>query len=473
MAYHHYRGAAMPSHIQAIPVSSDHLGVKPNQHLSHIPGSKGHWLFGNAKGLMPNLGPFIHAAQAEHGDCFTIGLFRNQRALVLVGPEANKRVLLDQQDDFSTRWGWQILHVFFGRNLLVRDFEDHRQHRRLMNHLFKPATLENYLEQMNPLITTSLDAYQDVVDVYWQTKQLALDIAVSVFAGLQAGEESREYNHDLNTILSNAMAHRINLPGTRFRKGLKAKERLSIRLKEQLRNRRGSNQTDLFSYLANVSDEQGATLSDQDVIDHMLGMLFAAHDTTASSLAIMFWLLAEHPDWQTALRDECVELYRRSGSANLRYSDLDQLPKIDWVFKEALRLYSPIQIIPRRTVRDIEHLGYKIPKNTWVMLVPQATHFDARYFINPDEFRPDRFNPDCELYREVDPYAFIPFGRGSHMCLGMHFAHMEIKAVLYQTLLQRTLSPVAGLYLELEYLPLVRPTNHMEVRFNKRPNQHL
>ena len=103
----------MSSHIQAIPVSSDHLDKKPNQRLSHIPGPKGHWLFGNAKGLMPNLGPFIRGAQAEHGDSFTIGLFRNQRALVMVGPEANKRVLLDPQDDFSTRWGWQILHVFF------------------------------------------------------------------------------------------------------------------------------------------------------------------------------------------------------------------------------------------------------------------------------------------------------------------------------------------------------------------------
>ena len=458
----------MPSHIQAIPVSSDHLDVKPNQQLDHIPGPKGHWLFGNAKGLMPNLGPFIRKAQAEHGDCFTIGLFRNQRALVMVGPDANKRVLLDPQDDFSTRWGWQILHVFFGRNLLVRDFEHHRQHRRLMNHLFKPTVLASYLEQMNPLITTSLAAYQGDVDVYWQTKQLALDIAVRVFAGLQPGDESRAYNHDLNTILSNAMAHRINLPGTRFRKGLKAKGRLSERLREQLRLRRGSNGTDLFSHLANVTDEHGATLSDQDVIDHMLGMLFAAHDTTASSLAMIFWLLAEHPDWQTVLRDDVETLYRKSGSVHPAYEDLDQLPKVDLVLKEALRLYSPIQIIPRRTVREIDYLGYRIPKNTWVMLIPQATHFDERHFAEPDEFRPERFNPESELYREFDPYAFIPFGRGSHMCLGMHFAHMEVKAVLYQMLLQRSLSPSDGPGLDLEYLPLVRPKGQMQVRFASR-----
>lgn len=458
----------MQSTIQAIPVSSDALSPKPSQNLRHIPGPKGHWLFGNAKGLMPNLGPFIRAAQAEHGDCFTIGLFRNQRALVMVGPAANQRVLLDRADDFSTRWGWQILHAFFGRNLLVRDFEDHRQHRRLMTHLFKPATLANYLDQMNPLIAASLEAYQDDVDVYRQTKQLAMDIAVEVFAGVQPGEESIAYNQDLNEILSNAMAHRVNLPGTRYRRGLKAKDRLSRRLQATLRSRRGQDRPDLFSHLANVTDENGAILSDQDVIDHMLGMLFAAHDTTASSLAMIFWLLGQHPEWQTALRNECEALFQTTGSPKLAFSDLDKLPKIEWVFKEALRLYSPIQIIPRRTVRDLDHEGYQVPANTWVMLIPQATHFDRRYFSNPTAFCPERFDPDSDVYREVEPFSFIPFGRGSHMCLGMHFAHMEVKAVLYQLLLSRTLSPSNGQSLDLEYLPLVRPTHRMDVRFEKR-----
>ncbi|MEM6556739.1 MAG: cytochrome P450 [Pseudomonadota bacterium] len=461
----------MQSTIQAIPVASDKLRTRPNQHLKHLPGPKGHWLFGNAKELMPNLGPFIRQAQTEHGDCFTIGLFRNQRALVMVGPEANQRVLLDRNDDFSTRWGWQILHVFFGRNLLVRDFEDHRQHRRLINDLFKPAALAGYLDQMNLLIAESMDAYQGDVDVYRQTKQMALDIAVEVFAGIEPGPESISYNRDLNEILSNAMAHRINLPGTRYRRGLKAKARLTERLLRALQNRRGQNACDLFSHLANVTDESGAMLSDQDVIDHMLGMLFAAHDTTASSLAMIFWLLAEHPEWQTALRDECEALYRTSRSLGLRYADLDQLPKVEWVFKEALRLYSPIQIIPRRTVRDIEYMGYRIPKNTWVMLIPQATHLDARYFEAPDLFRPSRFDPNNEGFREVEPFAFIPFGRGSHMCLGMRFAYMEVKAVLYQILLQRRLSTSDGQNLDLEYLPLVRPAGQMQVRFEKRSPQ--
>lgn len=98
------------------------------------------------------------------------------------------------------------------------------------------------------------------------------------------------------------------------------------------------------------------------------------------------------------------------------------------------------------------------------MLVPQATPFDARYFADPDNFRPGRFNQEGELYREFDPYAFIPFRRGRH------FARMEVKAVLYQMLLQRNLSPSDGPDVDLEYLPMVRPTNRMEVRFTGRCN---
>jgi len=458
----------MQSTIQAIPVSSDRLSPKPNHDLKHIPGPKGHWLSGNAKGLMPNLGPFIRNAQTKYGNCFTIGLFRNQRVLILVGAGANERVLLDRNDDFSTRWGWQILHAFFGRNLLVRDFEDHRQHRRLMNHMFKPAVLAQYLEQMNPLIAASVDGYRGDVDVYRQTKQLAMDIAIDVFAGIEPGAESVACNHDLNEILSNAMAHRIRLPGTGYWRGLKARDRLSERLLQTLRTRRGQAGADLFSQLANETDEDGAVLSDQDVIDHMLGMLFAAHDTTASSLAMIFWLLAKHPEWQVALRDECQMLHRKTGSPHLHYADLDQLPKVEWVFKEALRMYSPIQIIPRRTVRELEHEGHRIPANTWVMLIPQATHFNDLYFDDPEEFSPQRFDEDSYEYRQSEPFAFVPFGRGSHMCLGMHFAHMEVKAVLYQLLLSRHLSPSNGQGLDLEYLPLVRPKHRMDVKFLER-----
>ena len=455
----------MQNTLGVIPTASDDLPLKPNQALGHLPGPKGHWLSGNVNGLLPNLGPFVREQQAEFGDCFTIGLFRDSRAVMLVGPQANETVLLDRDQNFSSRLGWEVLLELFGRNVLVRDFEDHRQHRRLMTHVFKPAALADYLGQMDPIITNALPGYTGAVDVYAQTKQLALDIAVRVFAGIDAGEDIQAWNKDLTAVLGNAMAHRIKVPGTPFWRGLRARDRLRRRLADALPERRAVGGGDLFSQLATQTDEEGVMLSDIDVIDHMFGMLFGAHDTTASSLAMIFWLLAEHVEWQDRLRAECEALHQRTGREHLSYEDLEQLPQVDCVFKEALRLYSPLQLIPRRSVRAFEFQGLQIPANTAIYLVPQAVHFDAKYYPNAAAFDPSRFAPTDEGKQREAPFTFIPFGRGSHMCLGMHFAYMEVRAVLYRLLLSRRLVATTSAQLALEYLPIVRPINSMTVRF--------
>ncbi|NKC02175.1 MAG: cytochrome P450 [Pseudomonadales bacterium] len=456
----------MQATLETVATMADDLPVKPNQDLDHLPGPPGHWLTGNARNLLPNLGPFVREQQAVHGNCFTVGLFRNTRVVMMVGPQANEMILLDKDNNFSSRLGWEVLLELFGRNVLVRDFADHKQHRRLMTHVFKPGTLSGYLNQMNPIIAGSLSDYEGVVDVYARTKQMALEIAVEVFAGIQSGPEIEVWNRDLNLVLSNAMAHKIRLPGTRYSRCLRARDRLRKRLSNELCNRRKAGGGDLFSQLATQQNENGEMLSDSDVIDHMFGMLFAAHDTTASSLAMIFWLLAHHNEWQEKLRVECELLHARGGSNQLTYDSLDQLSQVDWVFKEALRLYSPLQLIPRRSVHAFEFEGLKIPENTALYLVPQAVHFDPKYYSNPDQFDPSRFAASNTENRNNDPFAFIPFGRGSHMCLGMHFAYMEIKAVVYQTLLSRRLEPASPEALELEYLPIVRPTTSMAIRFS-------
>jgi|GEM_PF-1026243 len=459
----------MNTRLQAIPTASDGLAARPNQQLDHLPGARGHWLTGNMRGLLPNLGPFVREQQALHGNCFTVGLFRNRRVVMLVGPKANEQILLDKEDNFSNFWGWDVLQELFGRNILVRDFADHRQHRRLMTSVFKPAALQSYLQQTNSIVASAVAGYNGAIDTYVQTKRMALEIAVEVFAGLPSGPETQAWNRDLSTVLSNAMAHRIRLPGTAYSRALRARDRLRLRLKEELKVRRNSNRRDLFSKLATQQNNDGATLSDSDVVDHMFGILFAAHDTTASSLAMIFWLLARHPDWQDRLRERCQAVYKHTGSKQLAYEDLDKLPELEWTFKEALRIYSPLQLLPRRSVREFEFEGQRIPANAAVYLVPQAVHFDPKYFPSPKLFDPARFSKTETGGDNKNPFAFIPFGKGSHMCLGMHFAHMEIKAVLYQLLLTKQLrldSLDTEASLALEYLPIVRPRKPMIVHFD-------
>ena len=450
----------MTKTLQAIPSASDKLPRRPTQRLSHLPGPAGHWLFGNLRQLGANPAPALMALRAQYGDCFTFGFLRNQRMLIMAGPEANELVLLDRSAILSSHWGWEVVLAFFGRNILVRDFLDHRQHRRLMNGLFKPQALGRYLQDMAEPLETCVDGCKGSVDVYRMTKGLALAIAVRVFAGIPARAASR-WSTDLNLVLSNVMALRLRLPGTRYWRALAARDRLRARLQQQIDQRRGQPADDLFSLLINNEDEEGRRLSDQDVVDHMFGVLFAAHDTTASALAMLCWQLAQDSELQDRLRAECEQVRSDCGSDRLPFSALDSLPQLDACFKETLRLYAPIQFLPRRSVSAFEFQGRCVPGNTAILLAPQLSHLDPSLFPDPERFDARRF-----LSATPPPFAYVPFGKGSHMCLGMHFAHMEVKAVLYYLLLNRSLRATQESSLDLEYLPIVKPRTTMRVRFD-------
>ena len=142
---------------------------------------------------------------------------------------------------------------------------------------------------------------------------------------------------------------------------------------------------------------------------------------------------------------------------------LDRLPLTDAFIRETLRQYSPIQIVPRRSVREFRFNGHRVPANAPILLFPQATHFDPEHFREPERFNPLRFVDSPP----PDPFAFIPFGRGSHMCLGMHFAMIEVKAVLYRLLLTSELRVGKQGEEAFNYLPVVRPVRPVCLRLRR------
>lgn len=443
-------------HISRIPVSSDGLRARASSDVRHLPGPRGHWFWGNSRDFLPNPGLYIRDLRERYGDCFTVGVLRNRRQVILVGPRANRLLLLDPDDNFSARWGWEVVHAYFPGMVLLRDFADHRHHRRIMTPLFKPAALRHYLDQMDPIVRESLETWHDNVDIYQAQKQLTLDIALCVFGGFKPGPSSAVLNRDLSTMLENVMA----MPGPRRWRSLRARDRLRTILRAELEVRRESDGVDLFSRLANERDDCRRRLSDTDVVDHMLGLLFAAHDTTTSALTTICMQLARYPGWQARLREECREVREETGDEGLAYASLDRLPLTEAFFRETLRQFSPLQIIPRRSVREFVFGDWRIPANAPILLFPQATHFDSEFFPEAERFDPMRFVDSGSL----DPFAFIPFGRGSHMCLGMHFASMEVKAVLYRLLLSREVLFADGDDHALNYVPIVRPLKPVRLR---------
>ena len=289
-------------HVPAIEVASDRLPRAADNELAHIPGPRGHWYFGNLRQLLPDPIPFLIETRAEYGDCFTVGLLRNRRIVVLAGPAANRHVLLDADGNFSSRLGWEVALDFFSGFVLLRDFEDHAFHRGLLRPFFKPDALRSDLVCMNRMIATEVAGLAGSSDAYRLAKRLALDIGLAVFGGFASARSDDTIYLDTVRVLDGAMARRSKLPGSRYWRAVRARDRLRDHLLAEVPRRRGGDGHDLFSRLSRYTDSKGRQLCDQDIVDHVFGMLFAAHETTASAMALMMYSLARHPEWQAQAR---------------------------------------------------------------------------------------------------------------------------------------------------------------------------
>jgi cytochrome P450 len=153
-------------------------------------------------------------------------------------------------------------------------------------------------------------------------------------------------------------------------------------------------------------------------------LMMAAHDTLTSSLTSFIGELAAHPDWQQKLREEVLALGLASDAAT-SFDDLEAMPLSEMAFKEALRIKPPVPSMPRRAVRDFTFKGFAIPAGTLVGINPLFTHHMPEIWAEPDRFDPTRFSKEAERNRHR--YAWIPYGGGAHMCLGLHFAYMQAK----------------------------------------------
>ena len=189
--------------------------------------------------------------------------------------------------------------------------------------------------------------------------------------------------------------------------------------------------------------------------------MMAAHDTITSSVTSMIWLLAKNPEWQEKLRAECLSI--APAGSDISNDQLEQFELTDYAFKEALRLIPPVPSIPRRAVKDFEFMGYHIAAGTAVSISPAFVHMMPEYWEDPETFDPMRFAPDKVKARHK--YAWVPFGGGAHMCLGLHFAYMQVKIFMHHLLTSVRVEIADGYEPEWQPWPIPKPKDGLKVQF--------
>ncbi|MCW2826610.1 MAG: cytochrome [Marmoricola sp.] len=361
--------------------------------------------------------------------------FLGGRWTVLLGPDACGEGLQNADKAFASGPGWgSLVGPFFDRGLMLLDFDEHRRHRRLMLEAFTRPRLAGYTAALGPAVAAGLDVWEPGPGfrVYPALKELTLDLATQVFMGgadLATPDELDEVNRAFVACVQAATALvRLPIPGTRWGRALAGRRLLEDFFGRHLASKRARPGDDLFSVLCGLRDEDGTGLSDEDVVNHMIFLLMAAHDTSTITVTSMMRHLGAHPEWRERLREEAAGL---PDCPDL--DELDRLESFDLVMKECLRLLPPVPVVARRTVKETEVLGVHIPADRLVAVMLHLGHHMPEYWPDPERFDPERFAAH-RREDKVHRHAWEPFGGGVHKCLGMAFAGAEVKLIVHQML---------------------------------------
>lgn len=440
----------------------------PLADLAHIPGEDGWPLIGLTFRLLADPKGEVERLAARHGRIYRSRGF-GVRTVNLLGPEANEFVLFDRHKTFSSADGWDpFLGRLFPRGLMLRDFDDHRVHRKALSVAFKTEPMKRYLDGLNAGIARGVSGWlarPGEALFYPAIKQLTLDLAATAFFGRDLGADATPLKRAfVDMVAASVSPIRVPLPGTQLARGLAARRYMVAFLTREIEARRAGDGGDLFTELCKAATEEGRLLGAAEVVDHMSFFMLAAHDTLASSLSAFVYFLSANPNWQARLREEMAGLQLPRG-APLRYERLDDLPLTEMAFKETLRLIPPVPAIPRRAVREFTFGGYRIPAGARVGVNPLYTHRMPEHWPAPETFDPLRFTDQNS--RDRHKYAFVPYGGGAHMCLGLHFAYMQAKCFAYHLLGAAEASIAPGYAASWQFWPIPKPRDGL--RLSLRP----
>ena len=407
-----------------------------------------------------------------------IGAFHFGPRLVplINSPDLVRCVLVDQSAMFQkTATIRKLASPVLGNGVFLSEGEEHRQQRRLLAPLFQHRHVLSYAETMVNCTSHLQERWKDggTINLVDEMMHLTLWIISNVLFGADVSGEESELGEVLTYVFSHfadAMTNPIRLPQSwptpRNRRAQQALTRVNTTIYRMIEERRqsGEERNDFLSMLLRSQDDEHASvLNDQQVRNEALSLFVAGHETTANALTWCWYLLSQHPEIYTRVRAEGDRVLagRMPTSA-----DLPDLPYTLQVFKETLRLYPPIYAFTRRAMSSVQLGTYRIPKGASVVISPYTLHRRSSFFPDPERFDPERFTPERE--QKLPRYAYLPFGAGPHICLGMHFALLEGHLIL-ATLAQRLVFEFAGPgRIEPEPLLTLRPKGEVLMRVRRR-----
>jgi cytochrome P450 len=400
----------------------------------------------------------------DYGDVtfFKLG---GERCYFVNHPQYVRDLLVTNQRNFTKSRGLERAKKLLGEGLLTSEGQTHLRQRRLIQPAFHRERIAGYGRVMVDHAARMRDRWQDgrTFDVAKEMMRVTLAIAGKTLFDTDVESKADEVGVAVTEVLESFWLNLLpgadyleRLPIPQLRRANAARRRLDTLIYQMIADRRrsGRDHGDLLSMLIAAVDDEGTArggMTDQQVRDEAITLLLAGHETTANALTWTFYLLSQNPAAVALLREE---VQRVVGGRLPSVSDLANLVYTRRVVTEAMRIYPPAWLLGRRAIGSFALGEYDVPPRSMIFMSPFVMHHDARFFVNPDQFNPNRWTPEFEA--SLPKFAYFPFGGGARQCIGEQFAWMEAILVLATVAQRWMLHVVPGQRIVLQPLATLR-----------------
>jgi cytochrome P450 len=329
-----------------------------------------------------------------------------------------------------------FFHRLVGNGLVTSEGDFWRRQRRLAQPAFHRQRISAYGDVMVQYAQRAIDNWKpdERRDIARDMTRLTLEIVVKTLFNSDVSNEADHVGQILTSLVkpfaSQATVKWIldnRLPTPEHRRYFNAVSEIDRIVFRIIGERRASgyDEGDLLSMLLQAQDDDGTQMSDAQLRDEVMTLFLAGHETTALALSWSWYLLATHPEVEQKFH---AELDKMLGGRVPNVSDLPRLKYAEMIAKETMRLYPPAYAVGREAIEETELGGFRVPKGTQLFAFQWVTHRDARFFDEPEAFKPERWSGDKS--EQLPKFAYFPFGGGPRQCIGNYFAMMEIVLLL-------------------------------------------
>lgn len=382
---------------------------------------------------------------------------RTSTAFVLNNPDHVRHVLVSNHRNYVKGVGFERVAMLLGNGIIVSDGEFWRSQRRMIQPVFHKSVIASQVSMMQRCNQRKLVQWRhkalnhESVDLTTEMSELALEVILRALFSDDLDRLIDELGNNPFGMLVDDVTRDLKL-AMRFR----ALTRDVARMMQWRRDEQRVEHDFLSLMMQSRDKDTGKPMSDKALIDEVMTIIVAGHETTAGTLNWAWYLLSQHPETQAVLHAEVDGLGREPG-----FDDLHCLAYTRQVIDETLRLYPPVWLFSRKAVdQDLLHSAQgdvDVPAGADIFLCPYLLHRDERYWQNPDMFDPGRFRDDRIKARHKSVY--YPFSLGSRRCIGEFFSLLDMQLHIGLLAQHITLSHVPGEKVDIEPLINLRSRN--------------